>query len=300
MSSHETAKTQFIIANGTKLAYRRLGPSSGIPLVMLIHFRGNMDFWDPLLINTLIKARPVILVDIAGTGKSSGLVPNTMADWAGHAIELLKALSIPQIDLLGFSMGGVAVQYVAINAPGLVRRLILAGTRTSTAPHTVLGPREWFLPLAKSETEEEFRKAWTDSFFNHTAHGRAAADASWLRIMTRKEDRSPHLSPKLAKRQAEAISTAGPSAESKGKKIHPYERLQELNMPVFIANGDNDLLIPTQNSIELAKLLPNAHLHIYPNAGHGFLFQYAELFAAHVNLFLDGPDGGEVTLVSKL
>ena len=301
MSTAQTAQTQYIVANGVKLAYRHLGDASSgkIPLVMVVHFRANMDFWDPLLINALIQTRPVILLDIAGTGKSEGEVPTTMAEWGGHVMSLVKALGLTQIDLLGFSMGGLAVQYAALNAPGVVRRLIICGSRTSRTPNTIDGPLDIFMPLAKSESDEDFKKSWVDSFFPHTPHGEAAGEASWNRIMTRTLDRSPHLSSELAKRQIQAFGGAAPDAE-KPEVLQAYDRLNELNMPVFVANGDDDLLIPTQNSVELAQLLRNAHLHIYPNAGHGFLYQYAEVFAKHAELFLDGTDGGEEGLAAKL
>ncbi|KAH6712865.1 Alpha/Beta hydrolase protein [Leptodontidium sp. MPI-SDFR-AT-0119] len=288
MSTQETAVTRYVVANGTKLAYRQLGLTSGIPLVMLMHFRGNMDFWDPALIDALAKSRPIVLLDNAGVGKSEGEIPTTLHGWAIHVIALLDALNIHQIDLLGFSMGGGAAQHVALAAPEKVRKLILAGTRTSRTPNTVLGPRKIFYELAHSETEEEFKAAFALSFFNPSQHGKDAAEASWNRIFTRKDDRAPHLSPVLAKRQTEAFSNFSVSSPE-----NPYERIHELRMPVFVANGDQDLLIPTPNSFELAQLLPHAHLHIYPNSGHGFLYQYAQLFAKHVDIFLDGDDSFE-------
>jgi pimeloyl-ACP methyl ester carboxylesterase len=157
MATQQTAVTalaQYIIVDGTKLAYRRLGLRSGIPLVMLIHFRGNMDFWDPALIDALAESRPIILLDNAGIGKSEGEIPTTLQGWAAHVIGLLRALNTKQIDLLGFSMGGGAAQHVALAAPGLVRKLILAGTCTSRTPNTIIGPRKIFVTLASGATEE--------------------------------------------------------------------------------------------------------------------------------------------------
>lgn len=300
MATQQTAETKYVVTNGTKLAYRRLGPDAGIPLVMLIHFRGNMDFWDPSLINPLAKARPIILLDNAGIGKSEGEVPTTFQGWATHVVGLLNALDIRRIDLFGFSMGGGAAQHVALIAPHMVRKLILAGTRTSRTPNTISGPRDIFIPLALSVTEMEFKAAWSRSFFNHDAAGNAAAQASWERIFSRTHDRAPHLSPELGKRQREAMSNF-----SESHPLNPHERIRELRMPIFVASGDNDLLIPTENSVELARILPNAHLHIYPNSGHGFLFQYGELFAKHIDLFLDGvgsvmEGGGDGKLKSNL
>lgn len=222
MTTQQTAETKYIVANGVKLAYRRLGLTTGIPLVMMMHFRGNMDFWDPALINALARLRHIILLDNAGIGKSDGEIPITFQGWANHVIDLVEALNIQQIDLLGFSMGGGAAQHVALRAPDLVRKLILAGTRTSKTPNTIRGPLDIFLPLANSVTEKEFEAAWTQSFFNHDSHGKAAAKASWDRIFSRGHDRSPHLSPELAKRQIEAYDnflTPHPG--------NPYERINE-------------------------------------------------------------------------
>ena len=245
MTTQQTAVTQYVVVNGAKGAYRRLGRDSGIPLVMLIHFRGNMDFWDPALINPLAKSRPIILLDYPGVGKSEGEIPTTFQGWAAHVVGLVEVLNIKEIDLLGFSMGGAAAQYVALNAPGLVRKLILAGTRTSVTPNSTRGPPEIFAELANSVTEEEFKASIALSFFNPSPHGQAAAQAYWDRIMSRTTDRAPHVSPELAKRQIESFAS--------NMKPHPqnaYERIHELTMPVFVANGDNDTLIPTINSQE--------------------------------------------------
>jgi pimeloyl-ACP methyl ester carboxylesterase len=295
MATHETAITQHAIAKGVRMAYRRLGPSDGIPLMMHMHFRGNMDFWDPALINALAKSRPIILFDNAGIGKSQGEIPTNVQDQAIHLINLLEALGITRIDLLGFSMGGGVVQHVALLAPHLVRKLILAGTRTSRTPNTTSGPLDISSKLTNAVTEDEFKAAWALSFFNPSPDGQSAAEASWKRIMSRSQDRAPHLRPELAKRQLEAFSKF-----SEPHPLNPYERIRELNMPILVANGDNDLLIPTSNSIELAKILPNAQLHIYPNSGHGFLYQYAVAFAKQIDLFLESEEWNSSGLRSQL
>jgi pimeloyl-ACP methyl ester carboxylesterase len=257
---------------------------------MLMHFRGNMDFWDPLLINTLSRSRPVLLLDNAGIGASAGEIPTTLHGWADHVVALLHALHIPRVDLLGFSMGGGAAQHVVLAAPrGMIRRLVLAGTRTSFNPTTVIGDRAIFYPLATSVTEGDFKTAWTESFFPHTEAGRAAADAVWERIQHGRRDRIPHLSVMKAKRQVEAfVKFSTPGAG------YPYERIQaggeEWELPVLVANGDDDLLIPTCNSASLVGMLKDARLKIYEDAGHGFLFQYAERFGGDVKEFLDGEE----------
>jgi pimeloyl-ACP methyl ester carboxylesterase len=287
MSTQQTAITKFIEANGIRFAYRLFGKEEGIPLVMLIHFRGNMDFWDPILINALAKTRTILLLDYPGIGKSSGEFPLTIDGWADSALTLLHALKITRIDLLGFSMGGAVAQQVTLAAPKrMVRKLVLAGTRTSGSPNTVAGPREVFEALSQSETQDEFAESWALSFFDNTVQGRLAAKASWERILSRSQDRAPHANVETAKRQITAFWDF-----SERKADGAFARIKEIGIPVLVANGDNDTLVPTENSFELQRILPNAQLHVYPNSGHGFLFQYGELFAKHVEVFLD--DGVE-------
>jgi pimeloyl-ACP methyl ester carboxylesterase len=250
-----------------------------------------MSFWDPLLVNTLAEARPVILFDNAGIGESTGPVATTFKGWAQNLIDLLSMLNIPQIDLLGFSMGGAAVQMVALEAPSLVRRLILAGTTASMNPAFESGPVDIFKQLARADHMEdtEVKSAFTVSFFPHTPAGRAAANESWTRIQERvSQDNAKYLSASDARSQGMSFGhwMSGAGENSSG-------RLAELKIPVLVANGDDDLLIPTSNSWFLHRNIRGSELIIYPDAGHGFLFQYAERFGQHVNEFLDREDLGE-------
>ena len=287
MTTQQTAKTQYITTNGIQLAYRQLGPHGKIPLVLLMHFRGTMDDWDPALINRLARTRPVLLLDNAGVGHSGGSIPLTFAGWADHVIALLGALHIPRADLLGFSMGGMAAQMIALNAPGLVRKLILAGTRASDGPNTVHpSDTKPFVNLVSAATPAELEAAHAAALYYTDEVGRSAARASWERIHERKGDaddaRSDAVSVEDGKRQVAAVEAWSVI----GNPSNSYHRLGELKMPVFVANGDNDTLVPSVNSWELMERIEDATLHIYPHAGHGFLFQYAELFAKHVDEFL--------------
>ncbi len=298
MSSLQTTPTRHVEAgNGVRFAYRTLGPSAGIPLLMHTFFRSNMDFWDPVLINTLATVRPVILFDQAGVGRSSGTVATTYQGWANNVIALTQALDLEKIDLLGFSMGGAAVQMVALTAPNLVRKLILAGTTASSPSPTsdvsgIVWPRDTRPPLPISVLRESgndaeaVKHAMAVSFFYETDHGRAACCAYWNRLHERKVSGEPPL--------LEFIATEGSARQTEAMKhwsepnpLNSFDRLGELEMPVLVINGDNDVLIPTSRSWELAKKIPSAQLIIYPKAGHGFLYQEAELVAAHVNMFLD-------------
>jgi len=279
--AHQTAETKFIETNSTKFAYRRIGQGkTSIPLVILIHFRGTMDQWDPLLINSLAATREVIIFDNSGIGKSSGEVPDNFAGWAQNGIDLVTALGYKKIDLLGFSMGGMVAQLFALKAPNLVRRLILAGTGPSAGPGHEAGPEEYFHTVANAKTAEEQKSAFFKSFF--VVGEESSAEAAWKRINERVKDRTDYLGSEGTSRQvASVIKWASGQGEVS------YDRLGDIKIPVFVADGDNDVLVPTSQSFILKNRIPNAHLHIYPNAGHGFLYQYATLFAQHINLFLD-------------
>ena len=295
----QPANLQFIdIDSSTRLAYRRLGRSDGTPLVMHMHFRGNMDFWDPELINGLAAARPVILFDQSGVGQSPGEIPLTFQGWADVVIALMQALNIKQIDLLGFSMGGAAVQMVALTVPSLVRKLILAGT-TASAPSEVSdvtgivwprekAPREPIAALASAESPVEVRESLAYSFFPTTEDGRAAADRYWARIQEQgNDDSKPPNLVFLDKDISAKHQQAAYQHWSEPHQHNSFDRLSELKMPVLVMNGNNDVLIPTSRSWELAMKIPYAQLIVYPQSGHGFLYQYAKTVAQHLNIFLD-------------
>ncbi|EON69678.1 hypothetical protein W97_08930 [Coniosporium apollinis CBS 100218] len=307
MATQQTATTHYILAaNGTRFAHRRLGRATGVPLVMHIHFRANMDFWDPALINALAATRPVILFDQAGVGRSTGSIPTTFQGWADDLIALITALNINEIDLFGFSMGGAAVQMVALTAPSLVRKLVLAGTAASEPSPLVsdlrgivwprdVPPSEPIKLLATARTPAEIGRALAYSFFHDTDEGRAGAKAYWGRVSERHVSGEPRL---LDLVDADTGGKRQRAAYQDWLKPNPrnsFDRLGELKMPVLVMNGDHDALIPTSRSWEMQARIPNAQLIVYPRAGHGFLYQYAELVAAHVNIFLDVEDYGDAT-----
>jgi len=293
--THQTAVTKYINAKGTKLAYRDVGKAEGVPLVMMGHFRSNMDWWDPALIDRLAAQRHVILLDNAGVGKSEGKIPATYAGWADHVINLIQALGHQQADVFGFSMGGAAVQMVALNAPkGLVRRVIIAGTVPSAGPDATK-VTDWhpFEVLKAGDSPEAIFRGWAYSFFPNTNKGRFDARASWDRINLRQQDRAPYMSAA----DADAQTATFMEDWAVDKKENSYHRFHELRMPVLIANGDEDRLCPTPNSWFMFERIRqgggNVHLRLYPRAGHGFLYQHAGLFAAHIGEFLDAPDERE-------
>ncbi|KAK5693318.1 hypothetical protein LTR17_025101 [Elasticomyces elasticus] len=302
MATTITAQTEYIkAANGTTFAYRRLGPQNAIPLVMHIHFRANMDFWDPLLIDTLIaQGRPVILFDQSGVGKSSGRIATTYQAWAANVIAFVSALGLTKIDLLGFSMGGCCVQMVALTRPDLVRRLIIAGSGPSVpckrGTEGIVWPRDEppryaIVTLSKGDgtVRSEIEEGITVSFFANSEAGRHAAGAYFDRIYT--------LTPSTGGGESviHDLLDAERTAEQRKAYVdwstpnpqNSFDRLGELKMPVLVLNGDDDLLIPTSRSWELVKGISDAQLIIYPQAGHGFIWQYAKRVAEDVGRFLE-------------
>jgi pimeloyl-ACP methyl ester carboxylesterase len=307
MATAQTAVTQYVDAsNGVRFAYRRLGPDTGIPLVAHIHYRANMDLWDPLFLNTLSKTRSVIIFDQSGVGRSSGEVRDYYQGWADDLISFVDALGIKQIDLLGFSMGGIAVQFTAVTAPHLVRKLVCAGTSAPVpmveTVNDVVWPRaqpdrRYLGALASSESAHDDEEALYISFFYETAHGRTAFDAYWKRLSERNAEplNLRLLDAKVGgQRQLAAAGKEAVNSSESGL----FTKLPDLKMPVLIANGDNDVLIPSSRSWELFQQIPHAQLIMYPKAGHGFIWQYAELFGEAVNRFLDGTEYD--SLVAKL
>lgn len=285
--SYQAAKTEVITVGGIAFAYRLLGTPEGIPLVMLMHFRGTMDHWDPALINPLAEARPVLLIDNAGVGRSEGQVPKTFAGWAQHYIDVVVALGIGKVDVLGFSMGGCVAQLVALNAPrGLVRRLVLCGTTPSTGAGVVTAPLGPFNQLKAAVTETQQKDAFLATFFRASQSSQTAGEAAWARITSARRHRSDYVAPEGAHRQAVAFAKF---MDPKQASTASYDRFAHLDLPVLVANGSEDVLLPTENSILMWKMLQQAkaQLHLYPDSGHGFLFQYAHHFAVTVNTFLD-------------
>lgn len=288
MASYATAEPQFIEANGTRFAYLRFGSpaKNTTPLVLLQHFRGTFDHWDPELVDPIAASREVILLDNSGVGKSSGTVPGTYAGWADNVAHVVKALGIPQIDLLGFSMGGFAAQMVALNHPTLVRKLILAGTGPSAGEGIEGGDPVIFGRLASASNDAEEQSGFLEGFYSLTAKKQSQGGDWWKRMTTARQNRSDYLGPEGTKAQIDAVLRwSNPEYASEGS----YNRLSEIKIPVLVANGDNDIIVPTVNSWIMFKRLTNAdaHLHLYPDVGHGFLNEYAGQFSGLVNQFLD-------------
>jgi pimeloyl-ACP methyl ester carboxylesterase len=288
MTTYGTAKPQYVEVNGIRLAYLRFGSTAKtqVPLVFLQHFRGTFDHWDPELIDPIAAVREVILIDNSGVGKSSGTIPDTYAKWAQNVIDAVKALKIPQADLLGFSMGGFVAQMTALNAPTVVRKLILAGTGPSAGEGVEGGDPQATQLLATASNEREEHDAFLAAFYSPTEKKQARGDKWWKRMNAARSNRSDYVGPEGTQAQVNAVVRwANRDFTSEGS----YDRLHELKIPVLVANGDNDVVIPTVNSWVLFKKLVNAeaHLHLFPDVGHGFLNEYSGQFSKLINIFLD-------------
>ncbi|KPM41839.1 hypothetical protein AK830_g4693 [Neonectria ditissima] len=286
MTTYETAEDQYVAVGDVRLAYRKFGQASGTPLVLFVYFRGTMDHWDPAFINPLSAQRPIVLIDNSGIGRSGGVIPETVAGFAQVYIDAIKALGLSQVDLLGFSLGGAVAQMAALNAPALIRRLILCGTIPSYGDGVVAADMGPFLKLKDSVALEEHKKAFLAGFFRPAEESQALGELAWERITQARPNGAAFLDVDGANKQAAAFGRFMNPDETKDGS---YNRLGELRMPVLVAGASDDILMPTENSIMLWKKLRNAagRLHLFPDSGHGFLFQHAKSAALLVNTFLD-------------
>ncbi|KAK4865350.1 hypothetical protein LT330_009461 [Penicillium expansum] len=287
-NSYEEAVDQYVNVGPIRFAYRKFGAETGIPLTLLIHFRGSMDHWDPAFINPLAASRPIILIDNSGVGRSDGEVPLVMKEWAQNIINVLNAIDVKQTDLLGFSMGGFAAQLITLNAPWLIRRLILAATSASIG-EGVIPPKQdpEVMKLKDAETHEDLRQAYIEAFFGASGNCLKVGAEVWDRIVSARNEMSAFLGFEGTWRQLAAFGNF--LLDPRQAKDGSYNRLHEIHIPVLVATGSNDAAIPTYNSYVLWQNLTNsnAQLHIYSDSGHGFLFQYAAEFSRLIGEFLD-------------
>jgi pimeloyl-ACP methyl ester carboxylesterase len=269
-------------ANGVDYAYRDTGPevSGGVPLILFQHFRGNLDSWDPALIDALATNRRVIAFDNAGVGGSTGTTPNTVEQMAYDAIAFIAAMDAGQVDLLGFSIGSFIAQQVALIRPAIVRRLVLA----SAAPQGAAGMHGWAPEVIGAiGTPETSPVEYLGVFFARSSSSRQAGQEAMQRMYARAEDRDAATTWATREAQYDAVCTWGIPDHAL------LQRLSCLQMPVFVANGDSDPMILPHYSYLLAGLIPQAQVKIYPDSAHGFLFQHHAEFAADVEAFLSQP-----------
>ena len=275
-TTYQHAPTETIDIGGTRFAYRQLGADTGVPVVFLNHLAAVLDNWDPRVIDGIAAKRRVIVFDNRGIGASGGSTPNSVEAMARDAIAFIRALGFDQVDLLGFSLGGMVSQVIAQDQPQLVRKLILAGTGPAGGEGIDKVTPITLRAMARGAVT--FKDPKTYLFFTRTQNGRKAAREFLERLKERTQDRDKAISPISFRAQLKAIHAWANQQPSD---------LSNIRQPALIANGDQDRMVPSSNSVELARRLPNARLKLYPDAGHGGVFQYHQEFVAEALDFLE-------------
>jgi pimeloyl-ACP methyl ester carboxylesterase len=270
--------TLHVDAPSTRFAYRRRGPRGGVPLVLLHRFRGTIDWWDPEFLDALSADRDVIWFDNIGIGYTDGEAMKSVEAFAAGAIEFIEALGLPEVDLLGWSFGGVVVQAVAMARPDLVRRLIVAGSGSGVAPGMpIMGERVVTIMGKSQPTVDDTLYL----FYPETDAARASGLDHLRKIEATMPSDAPQVSDAAAMGQLEAIMAALGA---------PWEevvaRLRTITQPVLYANGSHDVMIDAYASYAAVQELPNAKLVLYSDAGHAFLFQHLDDFISDVTSFL--------------
>jgi pimeloyl-ACP methyl ester carboxylesterase len=276
ITTYKDTPTKTIDTGGARFAYRQLGPDSGTPVIFLNHLAGVLDNWDPRVVDGIAARHRVITFDNRGVGASQGTTPRSVAAMARDAIAFIRALGYDQVDLLGFSLGGMVAQVITKDEPQLVRKLILAGT----GPAGGVGIDK-VTPITLLDTLKAtltFKDPKEYLFFTRTANGKATARQFVNRLKERTDDRDKPISVTAFRNQLKAIHTWGRQAPAD---------LTVIQQPVLVANGDHDRMVPSTNSADLARRLPNARLELYPDAGHGGIFQYHDEFVDQALKFLD-------------
>ena len=271
------APTRSVDVGGTKFVYRQLGPDTGVPVIFLNHLAAELDRWDPRVVDGIAAARRVIVFNNRGVGASGGSTPNSVAAMARDAAAFIRALGFEQVDLFGFSLGGFISQVIAQEEPRLVRKIILAGTGpaggTGIDKVTSVTIRDMIKAALTFKHPEYYL------FFTTTPNGRRAAGAFLKRLKERTDDRDKPVSIPTFITQLKAIHAWGRQAPADLSRIHH---------PVLVANGDQDKMVPSSNSVDMARRFPNAELVLYEDAGHGGVFQYHEQFVKKALAFLEG------------
>ena len=276
-TTYAAAPTKTVSVGGVDFAYRDLGPASGVPVVFLTHLAAVLDNWDPRVVDGIAAQHRVIAFDNRGVGASGGSTPTTIEAMAHDAVAFIRALELEQVDLLGFSMGGMIAQLIAADEPQLVRKVILAGTGPAGGVGITKVTRLSHVDTVRGLLTLQDPKQFL--FFTRTPAGRRAGKEFLARLKERTEHRDKRISLRSYGAQLKAIHRWGQQQPADLSVIH---------QPVLVANGETDRMVPTSNSRDLARRLPNAELVIYPDAGHGGIFQFHRQFVERAFAFLGG------------
>jgi pimeloyl-ACP methyl ester carboxylesterase len=276
ITKHADVPTETVEAAGVRYAYRQLGPTGGTPVILLNHLGAVLDNWDPRVVDGIAERRRVISFDNRGVGASTGRTPVTVDAMARDAVTFIRALGLDQVDLLGFSMGGFVAQVIAEQEPRLVRRMILAGTGPAGGEGI-----DKVTPLTIKDMARgalTFRDPKYYLFFTGTENGRSEARQFLARLKERTDDRDSSISPRSFRAHLKAIHAWG---------VQEPSDLSAIQHPVLVANGESDRMVPSSNSSDLARRLPNARLTLYPDSGHGGIFQNHDAFVQEALAFLE-------------
>jgi pimeloyl-ACP methyl ester carboxylesterase len=277
--SYDATPTQFVSVQGIEFAFRRFGSGDALPLVLLPHFRASMDNWDPALLDALAKERTVVAFDNRGVSSTGGETPGTYGAMADDAAAFVAALGYKQVDVLGFSIGGAVAQELLLRYPTLIRRAILAASMPPGGKGILASRPEVAAVATKSVVE---LNDFLVLFFAPSETSQKAGREFLKRRSARTIDVDPPSS-----LQTMAGQGASRQAWSEMDPAKGLADLAEVHHPVLVANGKDDVMLGTPNSILLYNALPAAELILYPDSGHGFLFQFADVFAQHVSIFLN-------------
>src|SRR5436190_772239 len=271
----EQTPTHTIQVGGVQFAYRQLGPSTGVPVVFLTHLAAVLDNWDPRIVEGIAARHRVIVFDNRGVGASSGATPTTIEQMASDTVTFIRALGFDQVDLFGFSMGGMIAQVIAQQEPQLVRKMIIAGTGPAGGEGIDKVTRISYLDTARGLLTRQDPKQFL--FFTRTPNGRRAGKEFLARLAERTSDRDKAISVGSFRAQLKAIHRWG---------LQKPADLTSIHQPVLVMNGESDKMVPTKNTVDLDRRLPNSRLVIYPDAGHGGVFQFHDDFVKRALEFL--------------
>jgi pimeloyl-ACP methyl ester carboxylesterase len=275
VTSFKNAPTRTVTAGGVDYAYRELGPTTGVPVILLTHLAAVLDNWDPRVVDGIATQHRVITFDNRGVGASTGSTPKTIQAMARDAVTFIRALGLDKVDLLGFSMGGMIAQLIAADEPQLVRRMIIAGTGPAGGEGIKNVTRLSHLDTVRGLLTLQDPKQFL--FFTRTPNGRRAGKEFLARLKERTDSRDKAISLRSYGAQLKAIHRWG---------LEQPSDLSVIRQPVLVANGESDRMVPTKNSTDLARRLPDSELVIYPDAGHGGIFQFHRQFVEKALEFL--------------